>query len=392
MCPNMNFAISMVLNRAFDMPRVMETIDKLSAAHPFLNAVPGYEKESNRYFYDITSGSKVEFIRIPEEVTSVDAPEVMAELDYLNGYDWDIFHESLLKIACAKCGDKTYILMVTHHLLVDGRGLLGLAGEFADYYVSDIEPKAVSEKLITSEDLPGGSKLPFVSRVLIDKVNRAWAKENHILTYEEYHKFAMDFVQKHKAKHVVNKLSDDELNRLVDDCRENNVTVNDALVAQMMIEEKTHKVIIASDLRKKLNCYNAGALGNYSTAFGVTVSRKTSDVIEMAKAVHKEVRKKMNTPSERYLILLCYANLDHGALDASFMAAKGAFPSEAAGFIGKKFFGFENAEGYSITNLGKIENANIDTACFVPPFSPAVRKTKGVLTVNGKMIICTSEV
>ena len=74
MCPNMNFAISMVLNRAFDMPRVMETIDKLSAAHPFLNAVPGYEKESNRYFYDITSGSKVEFIRIPEEVTSVDAP------------------------------------------------------------------------------------------------------------------------------------------------------------------------------------------------------------------------------------------------------------------------------------------------------------------------------
>ena len=88
----------------------------------------------------------------------------------------------------------------------------------------------------------------------------------------------MDFVQKHKAKHVVNKLSDDELKRLVDDCRENNVTVNDALVAQMMIEEKTHKVIIASDLRKKLNCYNAGALGNYSTAFGVTVSRKTSDV------------------------------------------------------------------------------------------------------------------
>ncbi len=47
--------------------------------------------------------------------------------------------------------------------------------------------------------------------------------------------------------------------------------------------------------------------------------------------------------------------------------------------------------GYSITNLGKIESSSIENAVFIPPASPAVKKTEGVLTVNGRMNICTGE-
>ena len=70
------------------------------------------------------------------------------------------------------------------------------------------------------------------------------------------------------------------------------------------------------------------------------------------------------------------------------MAAKGEFPSKSAAFIGKLFFGFEKPLGYSITNLGKIESKHIKSACFIPPASPAIKKTIGVLTVNGEMISC----
>ncbi len=40
--------------------------------------------------------------------------------------------------------------------------------------------------------------------------------------------------------------------------------------------------------------------------------------------------------------------------------------------------------------LGRINNEWITAAYFIPPASPAIRKTQGVLTVNGQMAVCTS--
>ena len=48
-------------------------------------------------------------------------------------------------------------------------------------------------------------------------------------------------------------------------------------------------------------------------------------------------------------------------------------------------------EDCRIIDLGKIENGSIEDAYFIPPASPAIRKTQGILTVNGVMTVCTSE-
>jgi hypothetical protein len=162
-------------------------------------------------------------------------------------------------------------------------------------------------------------------------------------------------------------------------------------MARMYHEEKTDKIIIAKDLRDSLPFCNKGALGNYSTAFSVTIKDPSKGVGAIAKEVHKKVKKAVGSPSDLYLILQFYAALTPELLDASFMAAKGQFVSKSAEFIGKQILGFEEAKGCCITNLGKIENKNIVSACFIPPASPAMRKTLGVLTVNGRMITCVSE-
>ena len=99
----------------------------------------------------------------------------------------------------------------------------------------------------------------------------------------------------------------------------------------------------------------------------------------------------MNRPQDLYLVLQCYANLDPEVLDTAFMACRGDDPNKAGKFVGSMFFGFDAAKGYSITNLGAVENRNIASAFFIPPASPAIRKTQGILTVNGQMTVCTSE-
>ena len=95
----------------------------------------------------------------------------------------------------------------------------------------------------------------------------------------------------------------EELDDLLGLCRENGISLNDYLVARMMIDEGTDKVIIASDIRNKIKNYKKGALGNYATAFGVVVKKKSSEIMELAKAVNREIRNIISKPDKEMLVL-----------------------------------------------------------------------------------------
>lgn len=425
-CPNMCFGIAASLGKAFDKERIEESIARLAEAHSFLRARLGYEKESNSYFYDVKEQSQVEVIYAgeicdehEEAVESeggrgaaaagdvISSPKIIEEFEKHTARDWNLFNEGFLKIAVWKAGDRTILLFVFHHLLADGRGALGLVQEFADFYADDIEPKNAPEHLITKDDLPVNSKLSFISQALVNYANRQWKKENHQLSYEEYHNFADKFLQEDFVEHSLEVVNFNKLAELYVQCKSHEVSINDYLLAKMFTEEKAGSIVMACDLRKQLVCYNQGALGNYATAFSVKLkqgksadgiasdtsitSANSTDIFSLAQKVHNQIQKKLNSPKDLYLVLQCYASLEPGLLDAAMISSRGAFDSKAAKFIGTSFFNYDKAKGYSITNLGKIESKNIESAFFIPPASPAIKKTQGVLTVNGVMRICTSQ-
>jgi NRPS condensation-like uncharacterized protein len=387
MCPHMNFGITMSVDCAYDSGRIKESFRVLAANHPFLRAVLGFNESENSYYYDVTDSSKIELTEAEDTLTGTDDPILIQKYELLTGYDWDIRKEGMLKAVVWKLQDKTVLLLVFHHLLADGRGALNLARELAEFYVEGKIRKPVSEKLISSvEDLPKDSKMPLLSRMLVDKANRDWEKEDRKpLSYDEYHQYADEFVKSDKTDISVSKISSDEFAKMREECRSHSVTVNDLLMAKMYLEDKTDKIIIAKDVRDELPVYNSGALGNYSTAFGVTVKKQSRDIWRLAEEVHKKVRKTISDPRALYLVLQCYARLNPAVLDAALMAAKDEYDSRSAAFIGRMFFGFETPKGYSITNLGKVESKSIVNAFFIPPASPAIRRTVGVLTVNGEM-------
>ncbi len=416
-CPNMCFAIAASLGKAFDKDRIEESITKLAEAHPFLRSRLGYEKETNSYFYDVKEQSQVEVIFAGElcdeggdnpgstsVCDDISTPAIIEQFEKLTARDWNLFSESLLKLAVWDAGDRTLLLFVFHHLLADGRGALGLVQEFADLYVDDIEPKTAPEHLITKNDLPENSKLSLISRTLVNYANRQWKKEKHQLSYEEYHSFADKFLQEDFVEHLLEVVSSDKLTELHDQCKAHNISINDYLLAKMFTEEKTDSIVMACDLRNQLACYNQGTLGNYATAFSVKHKRggdseskkftsfsSPTELFPLAQKVHTQIRKKLASSKDLYLVLQCYASLEPGLLDAAMISSRGAFDSKAARFIGTLFFNYDKAKGYSITNLGKIESKNIESAYFIPPASPAIKKTLGVLTVNGTMRICTSQ-
>ena len=392
MCPHMNFGIVMSVRVPYEEERVRKALGKLSAAHPFLNALLGYEQEKNAYDYRVTDKPTTEFRLKAREIPETSDPEVLREYGELTSRDWDLFTEGMLKTAVWPMKEGTCFLLVFHHLLADGRGALGLAQELADCYAAGKQPRFAEEKLIASADeFPKDSRMSFISRFLIGRANKNQAKEQKILSYPEYHAFADAFLKNDRVCYTVSCTGAEEVEKLRQACHRNSVTLNDYLLARMMIEDRTKKVIMACDLRNRLRCYTEGALGNYSTAFSVEVKETGTDPYGLAKAVHEQVQRKLNRPQDLYLVLQCYANLDPAVLDAAFMACRGDYPNKAAKFVGSMFFGFDAPKGYSITNLGRIKNEWITAAYFIPPASPAIRKTQGVLTVNGQMVVCTSE-
>lgn len=381
MCPNMHFGIIADIQKTYKKELLKESIEALKQSHPLLSSLITEEKGTGKIFYD-----KQDNLDIPIEVGS----DWQSDYDKVSKAGWNVQKEALLKIFVYPLADSFKILFITHHLLCDGRGLLQLVEEFAECYSNNEKPKFSEERLIENiSDLPQGSDLGFMSKIIIKDANKKWRKEGHKVSFDEYLKFEKVFDSKQNAVRNIMSFDGPSLEKIVSECKDNEVSVNDYLIAKMMIDENTTKVIIASDIRSKIKNYNEGSMGNYASAFSVVVKKRSSSVFELAKMVRDEVKKILRSPQKEMLVLACYFTMDPELLDAVAISTLGGFKSNAGKFVGSKMFGFEAREGYCITNLGKIKSSSISEAAFIPPASPANRKAWGVLTVNDKMRICS---
>lgn len=385
MCPNMHFGMLVELRAEYDGNKIKETLEKMAKAHPFLRSVISYEEDGIRLYYDVKDESMISFV----EKESTDT--MWEDYRAVSKYEWNPFVNGLLKVYAYNNNGQTTILFIVHHLLGDGRCLLEIAKEFAECYVQNREPEYVEEALIrTIDDLPEKSDLTGMSKLLIKRVNKQWRTEGKRVGYEEYAAFVEKFTASHPVCLKEYSVSDEEFKKMVHLCKENGITLNDLLMAHMYIKTGTEKIIIAADLRKMLACYREGACGNYASAMGIVCKSKTTDVVKKAKEVHRIVRKQMSDNRKLILVLACYFNMEPTLLDAAAIAGMGGFESKAGAFVGGSMFGFAAPKSYSITNLGKIECESMRSAMFIPPASPAAKCTLGVVTVNGKMKLCTS--
>ena len=385
MCPNMHFGIMAKIESNYDEERLIQSIDILQKAHPFLQSLIVEEMDTGRIYYQTQDYLKIP-VMVKEEIA-------LWQQDYeeISVQGWNVKKECLLKMVVYPKGSAFQILFIAHHLLCDGRGLLQLVEEFTEHYATGAIPQFAPEHLIQGlNDLPPNSDLPFLSKLIIGDANRRWKKEGQQVKYEEYGAFERTYIQKYKMIREIFTVCNRELEEIQTLCKQQNITVNDWLIAKMMLNENTNKVVIAADIRNQTKCYKQGAMGNYSTAFSVSVKKNEENVISLAKCVASEVINICQHPQKEMLVLACYIHMLPQLIDAVPISTLGEFESKAGTFVGRNMFGYGSQNGYSITNLGKIQSDIIAEAVFIPPASPANKKTWGVLTVNNHMKICVS--
>lgn len=386
MCPNMHFGMLMEIEKEYDKQSIDETLLRMAEAQPFLKSVIAYEDGTDKLYYKITEHSQITVL------VRDDSSLLWSDYKEISKQDWNVLENGLLKVYIYPNKQGMMLLFVAHHLLVDGRGLLEIAQEFADDYVGKIMPAYVEEALIESvDDLPPKSGLSGISKLLVKRANKQWAKENQKVSYEQYKNFVKEYSKNHLIEYKTYEVDASTVEQMVRLCKENDFSMNDLLMAQMYIQTGTKKIIIAADIRERFLRHAKGALGNYSTAMGIVCKSRTTDVVKKAKEVHNAVKRHMKNNRALMLVLACYFEMTPTLLDAAAISALGGFDSKAGRFVGGGMFGFSQPKSYSITNLGKVSNGNIKSLMFIPPASPAAKLTLGVVTLNGTMRACSSK-
>ena len=381
MCPDMHFGILASIPRAYDSGRVRESLAALQDAHPFLRSL--IAEEDGRMCY-----RKREDLAVPVS----EGTDPLRDYEDFSARGWDVTGECMLRAFVYPRERDMELLLIAHHLLCDGRGLLQLTEEFARHYANGGKPAFAEERLIRSaDDLPAHSTLPFISRVVVRDANRRWRKEAHRVSYPEYLRFEREYLRANPAdRAVIEEVKDGAFDEMLSLCKVNGVSVNDYLIAKMMQKRNTGSVLIAADVRNRLGCYRKGAMGNYSTAFTVKVKDSRAELFSLAKQVSSAVDGILKHPQKAFLVLSCYLEMEPELIDAAAISALGGFDSASGAFVGKNMFGFASGGSYSLTNLGRIESDVLTEAMFIPPASPAAKETWGVLTVNRRMKICSS--
>ena len=97
MCPHMNFGVVMSVRAPYEEERVRKAMKRLYAAHPFLNALLDYERETNAYYCRVTDRPTAELKLKAREIPDAGDPEVLREYGELTSRDWDLFAEGMLK-------------------------------------------------------------------------------------------------------------------------------------------------------------------------------------------------------------------------------------------------------------------------------------------------------
>lgn len=385
MCPNMHFGIKAKIAAGYSKGKVQNVLRELELAHPFLKSIVAREVESGKLYY-----CWCEELQAP--VFEKDDSSLWSN-DYsdITRCGWDAFHECLLKIAVYPGDEEFEVMFIAHHLLGDGRSILGLVCEFADCYISGKKPVHAQENLIMSiDELPKGSQLSPISKLLIGYANRKWKNEKHSVNYEDYRRFEGEFIANNPVSYIEEGWSTAKTEEILKRCHVQNYSLNDYLVAEMMCKEKTNRVVIAVDIRKHFSRYQLGALGNYASATAIEVSKQSEDIESVAKAVAEKVKKNIGDPKKLMMILSCYLYMEPELIDAAAISVMGGFESEAGKFVGSLILGYKNRNGHSVTNLGNVDNPNLVEAVFIPPASPANVKTMGVLSVNCRLRKCTA--
>ncbi len=179
-----------------------------------------------------------------------------------------------IRFILVQSADVSELVVVCHHILCDGMSLAYLVRDLLQHLGDPSREVTVLPDPIPvgPETIPSGLSLNALVKYAIKRINRKWEADPVYFDQQDYELLTEAYWQTYEHQLIPIELSETETTKLVERCRQEQVTVNTALTAafaaaQAIVLGDTRyepKLGVAADLRSRLRQPAGEVMGFYA--------------------------------------------------------------------------------------------------------------------------------
>lgn len=282
------------------------------------------------------------------------------------------------------------VLLLAHHLAGDGKSLVYFI-EDAMNALNDKKLTCKETRLLPPEELPTGSKMPFLSRLYVDKFNRKWKKSGKVFTIDEYQKMHKKYWDNHQPMVFIESFSAEELEALKRCAEKIGVSLTSYIMTAFyqLMPVKVSAGLAVDGRQDKNRC-----MGNQATGISVDYCYNTKRSYAFnAICIQRKMRRKLQSDWRKYFVLHFMSALDGNLVDSVLMYMYGGYQNQVSEELAK-IMGYKRVtRDISITNLTKLDIPNeygkykINNFLFIPPIISYGKRLIGIATLGDEMNI-----
>ena len=292
----------------------------------------------------------------------------------------------LVRVFLTEENQQAILLIHAHHLVGDGKSVLILLNDIAN----SLNKQTLTYKPMLAVDrdfLEKRAKLPEMTKIYLETVNRKWKKNGKSFTWDDYdaihEKYWMQYTSDIQLKSY-------NVNEIKEKCPDK-VSLNSYLITELLREHPACKVVgIPVSIRED------DGMSNQVSAVTIKHQYRPQETVEVnAQRVHRAIYKKLGNRMMKHFILLFMERLCPSLIDAVLLQSHGCFQNKLTERMAK-VMGYTGNSGrdLGITNLNKIDIQGaygefaIEDIIFVPPKVSYAKNVIGISTYKDKLTVC----
>jgi len=373
---------------------IEQAVKALTKRHPLLTAGIFFDENNNAHYR--LQRSRPISVDYYEEING---DEWKNWILHQNALLFDFENGPLLRIFAGVRDGKSTFALLGHHLLGDGLSFLYLLRDFLLALENNLPNEQITPRILTgAADFPRKAQMRGLTKVLVKSLNRAYRAKGKRYT-------TSDFTALHQRIHRTRQpnfcdfyLSKSETSALVKQCRQQDVTVNEAITAAFMSARQnagntSDYLGIACSVRNEVKNAPGESMGNFVS--GISVSAEYNREISFwdnARRLQSLLSLRLKDSKQR-MVALAFLDL----LDKNLIDSMNFFPVEEnitkpTKIVCGKLCGTPYDRGLGVSNLGKHEfvynTFRVVNCLFIPPLFFQNDFIVSALTINSRLAIC----
>lgn len=299
-----------------------DAVKKAQQRHPYLRMRIDYDENHVPWLVS----DNVEDIPI-ESIDRKSKDQWMEEVIRSSKMPYDFHIRPAIRFLLVRTEEVSELMILCHHVICDGMSLAYLMRDMLSYLgdpsqeVVALPPATPIQEDIFPDDISTGRLTKWVVN---KRINPLWAKEIVHFNHEDYVKINDLYWENFNHKIISVELDEKQTKRLVTKCREEDVTVNSAIItafagAQKKFQDKDDynpEIIVAASVRDRLKEDPGEGFGFYAGGINKKIKyRDEKSVWENARVVHKTISK-MYTNKNLFSECLVFEYIDPSIWEA----------------------------------------------------------------------------